>query len=160
MQRDEPGLMLRQSGASSAANLPESLLLYKRPGSHATGVLNGLTDFADITAPGVSFALSGPSVKLDPEHLPVRGDVAHIRLAGQVFVPHYVVPMPHTVNAAANGAPTPLRKAGHADSDVLAELPAGTLFNVLDVSGGWAWGQVGEDGAVGYVAVIALTPLP
>lgn len=156
MQADEPGMMLRRNGAPAAVNLPESLLLYKRPGSHASGVLDGLTDFADITAPGTSFALSGPSVKLDPEHLPVRGDVAHIRLAGQVFVPHYVVPMAHTVNRA----PTPLHKAGQAQSDILAELPAGTLFHVLDVAGGWAWGQVGEDGAVGYVAVTALSPLP
>jgi len=27
---------------------------------------------------------------------------------------------------------------------------------VLDISGNWAWGQLGEDGAVGYVALSAL----
>jgi hypothetical protein len=36
-----------------------------------------------------------PCGKPDPASVPVRGDVAHIRLAGKVFVPHYVVPMPH-----------------------------------------------------------------
>ena len=29
----------------------------------------------------------------------------------------------------------------------------GTIFNVLDIAGAWAWGQVGEDGLVGYVAL-------
>jgi len=121
------------------------------------GVLEGLTDIAAITAPGASFTLSGPSVKLDPAHLPVRGDVAHIRLAGKVFVPHYVVPMAHRVN----GTGTQVFKAARADADVLAELPTGSAFQVLDVAGGWAWGQAGdgaldEAGVVGYVPADAL----
>jgi hypothetical protein len=37
-------------------------------------------------------------------------------------------------------------------------LPKGTTFNVLDIAGNWAWGQVGEDGVVGYVAADALKP--
>jgi hypothetical protein len=32
---------------------------------------------------GASFALSGPVDKLDATRLPVRGDLAHIRLAGK-----------------------------------------------------------------------------
>jgi hypothetical protein len=114
-----------------------------------------LTDFADITAPGTSFALSGPSDRLDPLHLPVRGDLAHIRLAGKVFVPHYVVPMAHAV--AAGG--TPLLKAGRPDAESIAQVDGGAVFNVLDAAGAWAWGQVGEDGLVGYVALTALSPL-
>jgi hypothetical protein len=113
-----------------------------------------LSDTDAIVAPGASFALRGPSVRLDPEHLPVRGDLAHIRLAGQVFVPHYVVPMPHVVN----GSGTPLLRAGRADGEVMTHLPKGTTFNVLDIAGNWAWGQVGEDGVVGYVAADALKP--
>lgn len=97
-------------------------------------------------------ALSGPSVKAEEGHLPVRGDLAHIRLAGRYFVPHYAVPMPHAVKAGG----TVLRKANKADADALDTLPAGALFDVLDISGGWAWGQHGEDGFVGYVALAAL----
>ena len=97
-------------------------------------------------------ALSGPSVKAQDGHLPVRGDLAHIRLAGRYFVPHYAVPMPHAVKAGG----TVLRKAGKADADALETLPAGTVFDVLDMSGGWAWGQHGEDGFVGYVTLTAL----
>ena len=41
-------------------------------------------------------------------------------------------------------------------ADLLDQLPAGTLFNVLDLAGQWAWGQVGDDGLVGYVPIAAL----
>lgn len=96
--------------------------------------------------------LHGPSAAVDPLHRPVRGDLAHIRCAGTVFVPHYAVPMPHTVSAA-----TALRKAGRADADSITELAAGETFNVLDMSGGWAWGQQGEEGFVGYVPLTSVT---
>lgn len=115
-----------------------------------------MSDFVALTTPGRSFALAGPSVKLDPAHLPVRGDLAHIRMAGKVFVPHYVVPVPHLVN----GSGARVLKAGRADAEVLLELPTGALFNVLDLAGGWAWGQVGEDGVVGYVSAAAIHPAP
>ena len=114
-----------------------------------------MSDIDAIVAPGAGFALQGPSVGLDPERLPVRGDLAHIRLAGKVFVPHYVDPMPHVVN----GGGAPLLKAGKPEAEIMAMLPEGIAFNVLDVAGGWAWGQVGEDGAVGYVIAAALKPL-
>ena len=97
-------------------------------------------------------ALSGPSVKAQEGHLPVRGDLAHIRLAGHCFVPHYAVPMPHAVKAGG----AVLRKSGKADADALETLPGGAVFDVLDMSGGWAWGQHGEDGLVGYIVLTAL----
>jgi hypothetical protein len=43
-----------------------------------------------------------------------------------------------------------------ADAEVREQLATGTLFNVLDMTGGWAWGQVGEDGFVGYLPVETL----
>ena len=98
-----------------------------------------------------SFAMTGPGATAEPGHLPVRGDLAHVRLAGHYFVPHYAVPMPQVLTATAT-----LRKAGKADAEVVEELPAGTLFNTLDIAGGWAWGQVGEDGFVGYLPVEVL----
>jgi hypothetical protein len=96
--------------------------------------------------------LSRPSEVVDALHRPVRGDLAHIRCAGTVFVPHYAVPMPHLV---AQGGVT-LRKAGRADAEAIAELAMGETFNVLDMSGGWAWGQQGDDGFVGYVPLTGI----
>ena len=102
--------------------------------------------------PTGEFSLSGPSVKLDAPHWPVRGDLAHVRLAGQVFVPHYAAPMERSVAAAG----ADLRVMGNAEAELRQALPGGTLFNVLDISGGWAWGQVGVDGFVGYLPLEAL----
>ena len=102
--------------------------------------------------PASQHCLSGPAERLDTPHWPVRGDLAHIRLAGRVFVPHYAVPMPRKVIAAG----ADLRVTGDAAAEVREALEGGTVFNVLDISGGWAWGQVGEDGCVGYLPLGAL----
>jgi len=103
--------------------------------------------------PQGQLGLTGPAEKLDAAHWPVRGDLAHIRLAGRCFVPHYAVPMPHRLTA-----PTALRRVGKPDAEPLADLPAGATFDVLDMSGGWCWGQAGNDGFVGYLPANALEP--
>jgi hypothetical protein len=41
---------------------------------------------------------------------------------------------------------------------VLADLPAGTAFAVVEDSVGWAWGYAGHDRRVGYVRSEALGP--
>ncbi len=87
----------------------------------------------------------------DPAHTAVRGDLADIRLAGRYFVPHYAVAMAHRVAPGAM-----LRKAGHHDADPLEALDGGAAFMVLDIAGGWAWGQVGDAGLVGYLPMDAL----
>jgi hypothetical protein len=97
-------------------------------------------------------ALSGPSVTAEAGHLPVRGDLAHIKLAGRYFVPHYAAPMAHGV---INGGAV-LRRAAKPDAEAIEGIPAGTSFDVLDIAGGWAWGQYGEDGPVGYVLLSEL----
>jgi len=102
--------------------------------------------------PTGQLALAGPSEKLDAPHWPVRGDLAHIRLAGKVFVPHYAAPMPRGIVAAGANLMTSTK----GDADLREALAGGTLFNVLDMAGDWAWGQVGEDGFVGYVPLTAL----
>jgi Bacterial dipeptidyl-peptidase Sh3 domain len=104
---------------------------------------------------GLSFTMTGPGVTAEAGHLPVRGDLAHFKLAGRYFVPHYAVPMPHGVNPGG----AVLRKAPKADADVVEHLPASAVFNVLDITGGWAWGQVGEDGFVGYLPMETLLAL-
>lgn len=104
--------------------------------------------------PTGQLSLSGPAEKLDEAHWPVRGDLAHIRLAGRCFVPHYAVPMAHKVVPCG----AKLFAKNDKSSDVRQDVGGGTLFNVLDVTGGWAWGQVGDDGFVGYLPVEALSP--
>ena len=126
----------------------------------ASGANRPLFQFGDtavLTASAIptgQLSLSGPAEKLDEGHWPVRGDLAHIRLAGRCFVPHYAVPMERLV--VADGAK--LLAKNSADADLRQELDGSTLFNVLDFTGGWAWGQVGEDGFVGYLPVEALSP--
>ncbi|MGD9664526.1 MAG: SH3 domain-containing protein [Novosphingobium sp.] len=101
---------------------------------------------------GRTFALSGPVAKDDAAHLPLRGDLAHIALAGKYFVPHYAVPASHTIGA--DGAT--LRQSASDAADGVAELAAGSTFEVLDVAGGWAWGCVSLDGPVGYLPLTCL----
>ncbi|KPF93894.1 hypothetical protein IP81_01185 [Novosphingobium sp. AAP83] len=104
-----------------------------------------------IDVPTVQLSLCCPSDRSDKPHLPVRGDLAHIGLAGRYFVPHYAVPMPHVVKATAM-----LRGAGKAGGDELRTLAAGEVFDVLDMAGGWAWGQAKSDLLVGYVELTAI----
>ncbi len=101
--------------------------------------------------PTGELALTGPSGKFDDARTPVRGDLAHIRLAGQVFVPHYAVPVPYTL-----AQPATLLSAPREDAPAREDLPAGMSFNVLDIAGRWAWGQAGEDGGVGYLPADSL----
>jgi Bacterial dipeptidyl-peptidase Sh3 domain len=111
---------------------------------------NAHTLSADKIA-GTSYSMTGPGVTAEAGHLPVRGDLAHIKLAGRYFVPHYAVPMPHVLTR-----PEVLRKAESGDAEAIEGLVTGTVFNVLDIAGNWAWGQVGEDGYTGYLPVDAL----
>ena len=97
------------------------------------------------------FSLSGPSLELDPLRTPLRGDLADIALAGQVFAPHYAVPMPMRVLAA-----TPLLADMDAAADVRAELAEGAAFSALDIVGGYIWGYATDGGLVGFVAKGAL----
>lgn len=101
--------------------------------------------------PAGQLSLSGPAEVLDAAHWPVRGDLAHIALAGRCFVPHYAVPMPHRVRDDAPGGGASLRRAPKDGAEELILLPKGAPFDVLDMAGGWCWGQAGEGGFVGYI---------
>ena len=129
-------------------SLPYAALAANRPIFR----FEGGQDLSTIAIPTGQLSLAGPSEKLDAPHWPVRGDLAHVRLAGKVFVPHYVAPMERRVVAAGAALMTSVKS----DAEVREQLAGGTLFNVLDIAGNWAWGQVGEDGFVGYVALEAL----
>ena len=129
-------------------NLPYAASAANRP----VFQFSGQQTLTQTAIPAGQFGLTGPAEKLDDAHWPVRGDLAHVRLAGRCFVPHYAVPMPRKVAAAGAN----LLATNKADGEVREQLAGGALFNVLDVTGGWAWGQVGDDGFVGYLPVGAL----
>lgn len=90
---------------------------------------------------------------LDPKYNAVRPDLADVRLAEYVFAPHYAAPFAMTVQAAA-----PMRAAAGEESSIVATLEPGAMFEVLDLSGGYAWGVCQASGLVGYVARAALGP--
>ena len=105
------------------------------------------------------FVLTGPGLKGSEGNLPVRGDLAHIKLAGRCFVPHYAVPMPHSTGPLG----AVLRQSGKPEAAVVTTIAPGKTFDVLDISGGWAWGQVAtnvpdEEGLVGYIVLSELSP--
>ncbi|MBC9031437.1 SH3 domain-containing protein [Sphingomonas sp. JC676] len=88
---------------------------------------------------------------MDPRVDAVRRDLADVRLADRVFAPHYAAPMPRTLSAAIS-----LRAASAADSEILAQLPQGDVFEVLELAGGNAWGVARGPGLVGYIDAGAL----
>lgn len=114
--------------------------------------VNRLDEYLRESAPGRELSLAAPSPRADGVALPVRGDLAHIRLAGIHFVPHYAVPMPH--RAGPQGAQ--VHAKDNAEAEALAVLKPGEQFDVLDIVGGWAWGEAGEGGPVGYVVLTDL----
>ncbi|WP_271077106.1 SH3 domain-containing protein [Aurantiacibacter sp. MUD61] len=93
------------------------------------------------------FTLSGAVARPDPRSVPLRGDLAHIALAGKHFVPHYAVPQPRAV--MPGGAS--LRAAADDDAEEICVLMEGDSFEVLDVAGQWAWGCLSVEGPVGYI---------
>ena len=100
------------------------------------------------------YVLAGRAERPDPRRVPLRGDLAHIALAGRYFVPHYAVPQPRSV--MPGGAP--LLTATGEGAEELCTLMEGDSFEVLDVSGSFAWGCLGLDGPVGYVHLDRLEP--
>ncbi len=98
------------------------------------------------------FGLTGPVVLPDPTRAPLRGDLAHIALAGHYLVPHYAAPQPRRIlrpTVLCSGADKPETNRG--------ELAEGDIFDVLDITGEWAWGiehtgsEDGLGGKVGWV---------
>jgi hypothetical protein len=93
------------------------------------------------------YALSGPVPKPDPRRTPMRGDIAHIALAGRYFVPHYVVPMQRMVGDMGGT----LRAGPGHGTEIVFDLSPGQRFDLLDSAGEWAFGCVSLEGPVGYV---------
>lgn len=108
----------------------------------------------DAEGSHVSYTLSGPVVRPSTA-IPLRGDLAHVALAGKYFVPHYAVPQPRTVlpgGAALVTAPS-------MDGQEVCTLMEGDSFEVLDLVGGYAWGCLSLEGPSGYVHLDRLEPV-
>lgn len=100
------------------------------------------------------FGLTGPSVVLDRRINAVRGDIADIALAGILFAPHYACPMARRCTVSS----VPVRDRANEHGAQISELIFGESFDVLDLSGGWAWGYSAADHYVGYVPEDTLAP--
>ena len=105
----------------------------------------------DSAPPRERLKLSGRSVKLDPATHAVRGDIADLELAHEVFAPHYARGLDYRVQADVT-----VRADASEDAEQRAVLKAGDTFCALDLSGGYAWGKT-PDGIPGYVVMSALT---
>lgn len=90
---------------------------------------------------------------LDPRINAVRADLADVRLADRVFAPHYAAPLRVTVNHD-----TQLRAARGDDAAVVAPIVAGAAFDLLDLTGGVAWGIAVDAGVVGYLDADVVAP--
>ncbi|MEP5937162.1 MAG: hypothetical protein ABJ239_02440 [Erythrobacter sp.] len=109
---------------------------------------------ATYTVPTGPLRLAGPVVRPAPGTLPLRGDLAHIALAGRHLAAHYVIPYIYTVGPQAAA----LHLTQESDSEIVTHLEADSAFEVLDFSGDWAWGCLGPDGPSGYVKSNLLSP--
>lgn len=104
--------------------------------------------------PAGVLGLKGPVEKPAPGSLPLRGDLAHIALAGSHLAAHYVIPHQREVGAAGAA----LRLNPRADAEVFASLGAGSRFELLDVAGEWVWGCPGPQGPAGWCRASELAP--
>lgn len=113
-----------------------------------------MTGAAKYQVPDGPLRLAGAVARPAPGTLPLRGDLAHIALAGRYLAAHYVIPQDRVVAIDA----LPMHLTARADSDVVTQLARGTAVEVLDVAGEWAWACLGPDGPSGYLPVAGLAP--
>lgn len=92
-------------------------------------------------------------MKPDRRLTPARPDLAARHLSGVVEAARFADPSPHRVTAVS----APLRARPDAAASWDTELLHGEDFAVYDLADGWAWGQAGLDGYVGYMPQAALS---
>ncbi|WP_427969215.1 hypothetical protein [Altererythrobacter sp.] len=114
-----------------------------------------MTGSATYQVPEGPLCLAGPIARPEPGALPLRGDLAHIALAGTHLAAHYVVPDIRSVGDAA----APLLLMPRDDSETVTTLDAGTELEVLDIAGDWVWGCLGPKGPAGYLKSDCLAPV-
>ena len=91
--------------------------------------------------------LRGPSHRLDTRIHAIRPDLADLCLADRVLAPRYSA----GIERRGCRAETPIHAAASAASVVVSTLLYGEAFTTFECAGGWAWGQCGTDGYVGWI---------
>jgi hypothetical protein len=89
---------------------------------------------------------------IDPLHEAVRGDLVDVALADRVFAPHYARGVPHQLTCSTGLLDAP-------DGRSVGDVTAGATFDLLDISGAWAWGRCPDSGIVGYLPADCVAPL-
>ena len=115
---------------------------------------NSVSASASYSLPDGIVGLKGPVERPEPGTLPLRGDLAHIALAGRYLAAHYVIPQRRTLGSEAGT----LKLAMREDAEDGATVGAGDPIEVLDVAGNWAWVTCGPEGPSGYLRLSALAP--
>ena len=111
------------------------------------------SDQHEYNVPSGNLGLKGPVKKPAPGTLPLRGDLAHMALAGVHLAAHYVIPHVRTVGSGGADVMENTRD----DSPVVTRFDAGTRIEVLDVAGDWIWGCLGPEGPSGYMKADCLS---
>ena len=115
--------------------------------------MSGAAGNADgYSVPTGILGLTGPVAKPEPGTLPLRGDLAHIALAGTHLAAHYVIPHHRIVGTEGVDVMENTRD----DSPLITRFEAGTQIEVLDIAGDWVWGCLGPKGPSGYMKASAL----
>ena len=92
------------------------------------------------------------AVTFDPRVTPARADLAAVHLRGQVEAARFAEGAPREVVAAR----APVRRAPAPDAPLETEALRGEAVTVYEERDGWAWGQLGTDGYVGWLPALAL----
>ena len=93
--------------------------------------------------------------QLDPRLNPFREDLAAVSLQDRVRAQRYAAPELRQVAAPA----APVRIAPRFDAPLATEALSGELVSVYEFREGWAWGQLHEDGYVGYIPADCLSAM-
>src|SRR5215470_10762075 len=90
----------------------------------------------------------------DPRLTPARPEVAAKYLEGKVKAARFVEGEAYEVTEAL----APLRRAPALDAELMTQALRGERVTIYDRNGeGWAWGQLGSDGYVGWLPESTLT---
>ena len=89
---------------------------------------------------------------MDKRLTPARPDLAAAHLKGKVEAAHFV----EGEKCMSLCGHTAMRARPESHFSQETELLCGELFTVYEHKNGWAWGQIGSDGYVGYVHDVSL----
>ena len=91
---------------------------------------------------------------MDKRLTPARADLAAAHLKGKVEAARFV----EGERLMSLRGHTAMRARPESHCSQETELLCGELFTVYEHKNGWAWGQIGSDGYVGYVHNVSLGP--